>query len=124
MTTTVNIEICRLPVGTKILIETERRKTPDEESDTDWVPADIWDIEVVEPSKNLVRVYGTHEAFKGKPPVILRFVRSIGPKGETLPGCLVKGWHFVLAYSNADHHTFPVRSARIEGPGWHYEAFA
>lgn len=103
------IHIDRLKPGTTVLVETEDH---------------IWELEVIEPESLLVTLVGTDHRFRHRRPVQGYFVgSSIGPKG-TILGVIVKGWVFEVRFADADLISGFVKSARVSGDGWHYDAIS
>jgi hypothetical protein len=107
-----HVDVTRLKAGTRILVETAGKNC-------------VWAFKVVDPELAMVEVYGTDPNFKDSRPVKGMLLQAYEPVqgGSNLPHCLVKDWNFQVRFANVVLVGGPVESARVEGPGWSYEAF-
>lgn len=109
-----HIDITRLQVDTRIIVET---------------PNCIWDFTVVDPENALVKVYGTDPSVKDNKPVCGRLLQTYDPaegvspdERSSLKHSLAKAWIFQVQFSNLVLIGGPIESARVEGDGWSFEA--
>lgn len=107
-----HIDISKLRPGTRLLVETV---------------TNVWSFTVTVPENLRVEVSGTDERFKNlEKPVLGMLVlceEPIAVNARQLPGCIAKGWTFLIDFANCRLIGNQVVSARVEGDGWSYEAF-
>lgn len=86
----------------------------------------LYTIQIVDPTTSVVLMYSTHERLRDYPAKRAFFVGSRTGTGNqksnlTFPDLVVKGARMLFRFSDIDFLSSPVKTARIEGSGWHYE---
>lgn len=103
-----SFDLGRLAPHTTVILESEQ--------------GTLYTLEVL-PITNLVKVFSTDATFRDNPAIRGLFAGSKDDSGGIWPGVVRYGSRVVFQFKNCQFITQPIVSARIEGNGWHYEAF-
>jgi hypothetical protein len=108
----LTLTVSSLPLNSEILIETEHN---------------VWSMKVIliardgESTRTVISLEGTDHRFRGKPPMIGRFVGSYSDEKDFVAGVIVKGWCFEIRFADVNLISMPVQTVGVIAPTWSYD---